>query len=131
MTLVIWREDEQRRAYDFQIVHKSVDGRNCDPGDQAGYEDSLEVSNFLGHNGASELLSMLSRGPIAGAAESALEVANFDQFVDLFRRLQTPWYEEARSRFSDDDVQAAFAGSNETQPYRPESLEAIVNRTSY
>lgn len=126
MSLVVWREDEQGRGYDYQIVHKNTDGRKCDPGDQGGFEDSLEVSNFLGPNGASELLAMLSNGPIANSAQGMPEVANFDQFVDLFRRLQTPWYEEARSRFAEDDIQEDFGSASPAYPYHPDNLERIA-----
>jgi hypothetical protein len=128
-SLLVWRRDADGKRVDFKIVHKSIDGRTCDPGDRAGYRNSVELHNLLGPEGQAHLLSMVSAGPFHGPGETPPDIADFDQWVDVFRRLQTPWYEEARSRFDDDDVQAAFAGSNETQPYRPESLEAIANRT--
>jgi hypothetical protein len=50
-------------------------------------------------------------------------------FVDLFRRAQTPWYEEARTRFQDSRVLEWFGGNNEHAPYIPKTLEEIAKDT--
>src|SRR5689334_15320592 len=48
--LVTWR-NEGRRAYDFRIVHKNMDGRRCDPGAERGFQQSTNLSSFLGIEG--------------------------------------------------------------------------------
>lgn len=53
------------------------------------------------------LLSWLSHGPLVGPSETMPEVHDFDEYVNLVRRLHTPYYEEARGRFSDDDMTLA------------------------
>ncbi|MEE3918211.1 hypothetical protein V2I01_04940 [Micromonospora sp. BRA006-A] len=51
MSLVMWRREDGKFT-DFLIVHKSTDGRSCDPGSRAGYQESVELSNFLGDTGS-------------------------------------------------------------------------------
>lgn len=126
MALVTWRRDDEDRRIDFLVVHKSVDGRRCDPGDQVGFVESIEISHFLGEDGQAALLSLLSPGPMIGSASTPPAIADFDQYVGLFRRLQTPWYEKARGHFGDEQVQVALAGANEYVPYRPSTLKAIA-----
>lgn len=127
--LLTWREYDDMRAYDFVIVHKNFEGRTCDPGFERGYSSSVAISSGLGNEGQAYLLSMLSLGPIKGESDARCAVADFDQYVDVFRRLQTPWYEEARGRWADDDVQHWLGDANEVYPYVPDVLERIANRT--
>ncbi|KOX14987.1 hypothetical protein ADK66_03025 [Micromonospora sp. NRRL B-16802] len=121
MALVVWRSENQKRE-GFLIVHKSVDGRDCDPGSPAGYRESLELSNFLGGTGASMMLSWLSMGPVRGVPDTN-RVADLDEFVDLFRRVQVPWYEQARSRFQEEETQHWLSDANEYYPYLPDTLQ--------
>ncbi len=46
--------------------------------------------------------------------------------MDLFRRLQTPYYEEARRRFGKSEVRYQFSDSNEHYPYTQEVLQRIA-----
>jgi hypothetical protein len=57
--LVTWRE-EDRRGYDFRIVHKNMDGRCCDPGADAGFLLSTDLSSFLGADDLAYAMSLLS-----------------------------------------------------------------------
>ena len=54
-------------------------------------------------------------------------VADLDEFVDLVRRFQIPYYEEARRHFSDPEVLDEFAEANEVYPYKPKVLKGIVS----
>lgn len=123
MSLVVWRTANGKAA-DFRIVHKG----DCDPEAANGFIHNLELSSFLGADGATMLLSWLSLGPLRGAADDMPEVGDFDQYVDLFRRVQVPYYEEARSRFQDEDVRHWLGDANEYYPYMPDVLQRIVNR---
>lgn len=124
-SLVVWRLDDMGRGYDYRVVHKSIGGRECDPGNEAGFLHSLEISNFLGAEGVAHLLSYLSQGPILGG-ENSLRVGKMEQFVDLFRRMQTPYYEEARRHFACEEVTDQWSDANEVLPYVPESLNRIA-----
>src|SRR6266704_3749159 len=83
--LVVWPTDEQHCGHGFQLVHKSIDGRTCDPEARSGYVSSLELISFLGPDGVARLLSWLSTGPVWDEPGRVL-VKNFDEYVDLFRR---------------------------------------------
>lgn len=113
--------DPNRLLQDWKIVHKNT----CDPGASAGYVTSLDVERLVGPAGQAQLLSLLSAGPLMNSGPSN-RIGDFDAFVDVFRRLHTPFYEEARLQFSEPDVQHRFSDSNQYHPYIPEVLETIV-----
>lgn len=125
--IVVWRESHDGRAHhptDFRLVHKTGVRARCDP----GFTYSMEIADLLGPAGQSFLLSFLSSGPMAKSSTFA-KVDDLPAFVDLFRRLQTEWYEEARSRFTDPAVRAQFDDGNGFT-YRPEVLLGITTFTS-
>lgn len=122
--LVAWRDDEEGRAIVFMIVHKNIDGRSCDPGSEAGYRSSLDIAEFLGDVGQARLLAMLSVGRLLEG--NVPGVADLDAYVDLFRRVQTPWYEEARGHWDDEATTYWLDDANEVYPYTPDVLEKIA-----
>ncbi|MER7114138.1 hypothetical protein ABT332_06575 [Saccharomonospora azurea] len=133
--LVVWRSepyDQGDRDYDFKIVHKTIlsdpEPRLCDPGSKRGYSGNLDLTLFLGADGLALLLSWLSPGPMQGGT-NAPRVVNMDQFVDFVRRVQTPYYEEARTRFADDQTHHWLGDANEYAPYLPETLQKIADGT--
>jgi hypothetical protein len=123
---VVWRLlDRQARKFgDYRIIHQA----RCDPGSEGGYTHSLQLEMFLGEEGLAMLLSWLSHGPLVGPSDAMPEVHDFDEYVDLVRRLHTPYYEEARGRLGDEDVRDGFYGANTYVPYRPEALRSIAER---
>jgi hypothetical protein len=133
LALLIWRTDREAdgawRAYDFKIVHKNLDGRQCDPGAGSGYRSNLELDNYLGPDGVAWLLSMLSKGPLLGGGGCEIQPQDMDDFVDLFRRLQVPHYEEARRNFDTEHTREWLSDANEVLPYIPDTLERIANQT--
>lgn len=116
-----WKTGDNLHSHDFKIIHKI----NCDLDD---HPVSVPLRNFIGADGLSCLLSHLSLGPImlAHGIESHCDASNIDEFVDLIRRLQTPYYEEARRKFQNQKVMADFSASTEMYPYLPDILEWIV-----
>lgn len=119
---VIWRKDSSDKLCNFKIVHKksrSEDG--CD--DNITYPFSLDLANFLGVNGLSALTSMLSSG-IYNIYD--LKKIELNSFVDLFRRCQVPYYEEARKYFSTIETKEFLGNDNETHPYYPDVLKKII-----
>jgi len=130
-SLLTWDTDDTGRATEFRIVHKSMGGRQCDPyrAPSPRFTSSNELSNYVGADGLAALLSFLSAGPLIGKTASFPRVADFDQFVDVVRRLQTPWYEEARSHFAEEEVRDALEDASETLPYLSDVLRRIVTGT--
>ena len=118
---VIWKSDPNLLSHAFKVIHK----RKCDLKD---HHSSAALSDFLGEKGLSYLLSKLSLGPIkkSQGQPSACQVADMDEFVDFFRRVQTPFYEQARIKFGDEQVKEDFSDSNELYPYLPEILKGIA-----
>lgn len=126
--LVTWRTDDDSRGYDFRIVHKNMDGHHCDPGAERGFMLHTELSSFLGDEGLAYALSLLSPGPIMGDAD--VKVVDFNGFVDLVRRTQTPWYEQARSYWETEHTHHWLGDANQVYPYHPDVLERSPNRHS-
>jgi hypothetical protein len=113
--------------HDFLIVHKGYQGDGgCDPGNRAGYTYSLDIETYLGLEGQAWLLALLSAGPLLGGGSRA-RVRDLNEYVDLFRRLQTPHYEEARRRFGDPEVRDWFSDANEVLPYTPDVLYRVAH----
>jgi hypothetical protein len=121
---VVWRLINDKYG-GFMIVHQD----RCDPGSGQGYTHSLALEDFLGAKGLARLLAWLSLGPLRGPSDDRPRVHDLDEYVDLVRRVQTPYYEEARHRFADEDVQYNLGDANEYAPYLPEVLKGIVDKT--
>jgi len=119
-------KDDDRLLTGFLIVHKKVDGFTCDLGNENGYYYNVDLDTLLGQDGMAHLLGHLSAGPLI-AEEPVIRVADMDEFIDLFRRLQVPFYEQARTRFGDEDVTALYEGANEYYPYLPGELQKVAS----
>ena len=116
---VVWHSRYGKLA-DFKIIHTC----KCDANDHVS---SAELARFLGPEGLSYVLSLASAGPIRlnGGSESPRTPANLDEFVDFIRRVQVPYYEEARAKFDDQQVREDFSSASEFSPYRIETLRQI------
>ena len=121
---VVWKTDDSMREHSFHIIHQSI----CD--NDPSFHASLALTDFLGERGRQWLLSTLSVGVVKknlGQSSSPLPV-NMDEFVDFFRRVQTPYYEEARLKFNDRNVLEWFSDGNELTPYTKDALIRIINQ---
>jgi hypothetical protein len=121
---VIWSDDKNSHYADFKIIHQG----QCDKTPTSG---SMSVPEFLGDNGCSNLLSFLSKGLIRvnhTEVPSTISPANIDDFVDLFRRLQTPFYEEARIHFDNSELFQEFREENDRYVYSEKNLRQIIKR---
>jgi hypothetical protein len=75
------------------------------------------------------VLSFLSIGPIKGnlgQVQSRPGIKDFDEFVDFCRRVQVPYYEEARTKFNHPGLLEDFCDANEIYPYQVKILERIA-----
>jgi hypothetical protein len=122
---VISRVLDDDATAEYRIVHKNMGGRTCDPGAKGGFLHNMSLDTYLGPDGLAWILSELSLGPLR-EGQGQPRVDDVNQFVDFVRRVQTPWYEEARRRFGERSVQDALSDANEVLPYLPETLERIA-----
>lgn len=122
---VIWKDDDQDGPYDFKVIHHP----KCDH-HLPNYPLSRAVRDFLGVEGLTRMLSFLSGGPIRKKLSPGDKygVRDSDEFVDLVRRFQIPFYEEARVRFTDSDILEKTRDWNEYAPYRPDELKWIASK---
>ncbi|MFC0115663.1 hypothetical protein [Kibdelosporangium aridum] len=120
--IVTWRHDDDGCYLDFRIVHKNMNGLQCDPGSENGFIDSLEIVNFLGPAGLGELLSWISTSRAGGAR--ARGVVDLEAYGDLVRRLQLPFYEEARPFFGQST--RSWLAADGSDPDRPDTLKIIA-----
>lgn len=119
---VIWRKDDSDKFCDFKIVHKKTRSKGgCD--DNITYPFSLDLCDFLELDGLSRLTSMLSSG-IYNIYD--LRKIELNSFIDLFRRCQIPYYEEARKYFNTTETREFLGNDNEVHPYFPEVLKKII-----
>lgn len=122
---VIWKYDDKRRMCDIKIIHQ---GR-CD---QPQHPASMSLDRFLGIDGLNYLLAMIDIGPIKHrlGENSGQNFSDNEEFVDFIRRVQIPYYEEARRYFNEPTVLHLHEDGNELSPYLPESLQRIIEMCS-
>lgn len=118
---VAWKLDCDQRLHDFRIVHSK-----CDQSNQFPCWEPLK--NLLGTDGLSRLLSYISLGPFLSqpGTSSTPGPADKDKFVDLVRRIQLPYYEEARRYFSRKELVDRMIDDNEMSLYRVERLRETI-----
>jgi hypothetical protein len=118
---VIWETSHEMKEKSFKIIHQS----KCD---KKEFHGSLALQDFVGPEGITFLLSFMSIGPIKKylGQGSHCSIFDFDEFVDFFHRVQTPYYEEARRFFKNERLLDFFSDSNEVGPYLPDRLKKII-----
>ena len=86
------------------------------------------LGDFLDVPGIQTLLVNLSIGPILKKQGQGphCSMKDMDEFVDFFRRVQTPYYEEARRLFSNPSLLERYAGANEGLPYMEAQLKHMI-----
>ncbi|WP_313080458.1 hypothetical protein [Pulveribacter sp.] len=112
---VTWTDDE-KGIRDILVIHKG----QCDDGER---HLSSALVDFLGADGLARLTAMMSYGPLKN--NEACRIHNLAEFTDFMRRMQLPFYEEARPKFLNRSVVDDFHDANEIAPYLPETLKRI------
>lgn len=107
-------------VHGFEILHETcLTEPDAEP-------DAIRLSACLDRDGLSLLLSFLSAGP-GRPDEPGLVVSDLDEFVDVIRRLQVPFYEPARARFGEPEVCASLRGADRASPYQSPSLGRLTH----
>ena len=93
------------------------------------YSMPLPLESFLGDEGKVHFLSMIDPGP--DFREDYREhIADKRLLLETFRRLQLPYYEEARLYWDKAKADGYFDGANEIWTYLPRTLKNLVEEYS-
>ena len=123
---VEWLDSVERGTRDFHIVHNR---NGCFQHTDADDRSDMHLNYFLGPDGLQYLLAMLDVGRILDpSAERLPAITDLPSFVEVFRRLHIPYYEEARLYFGDALQDGHFARHNEVAIFLPETCKAIIER---
>ncbi|MFB6230476.1 MAG: hypothetical protein ABEL04_04895 [Salinibacter sp.] len=117
----IWKQDDDRRLHSFKIVHHP----DCLQDDHLL---STSLARMTGMLGMTKLLSYLSLGPYHNGEGGERKPRDFDEFVDFFRRLQVPYYEEARLYYDQEEALHMMGGANEYAPYLPRKMRRLIEK---
>lgn len=124
---VVWGENEDGMVDKFRIIHQNrhIDGKivgcDCD----RKYNLSMPLESFLGDEGKVQFLSIVDPGP-EFTSEYRDQIANKRLFLEVVRRLQIPYYEEARIYWNRARADGFFCGANEVWTYLPETLKCLI-----
>lgn len=129
---VVWKTDGDQKILDIRIIHKNnlVDGERvvgCDT--DRSYSLSVALESFLGDEGKVRLLSMFDPGP-EFCDEYVERIADIRMYLEVYRRLQIPYYEEARLYWDRARHDGFFAGANEVWTYLPRVLKSVIEEYS-
>jgi hypothetical protein len=117
---VVWKKDGLNNThFAYRIYHKVI----CDNDDSFNYSSSLE--DFLGEAGLAKLLTMIDAGKMHQPLYRE-QISNIRDFLEFFRRVQLPYYEEARLYWQDAIDDDYFADGNELWTYLPQNLKALI-----
>lgn len=120
---VEWRMRDLRTE-GFRVVHHS---NKCQ--DQVANAD-LPLEEFLGEHGLIVLLSLVDPGAHFVEEWKGPYVSNLREWVELVKRLQVPYYEEARQHFPEMSAEGFMSDTNEVALYLPDNLQVIIERYS-
>lgn len=126
-----WRQDERHKAFDFKIVHHVTYSPR---GPHGNCYQSNELHNhltrFVGEDGLPHLLCLLDEGVHIGLGpdcHSCPQVKDIGEWMELIRRLQVPYYEEARQYFDGACEDGHFDGEY-GNIFRPKELKYIIDK---
>ena len=123
--------DAEGKIDKIRILHKNNHVGNCKVGcdHDRRYSMSLPLESFLGDEGKVHFLSMIDPGP--DFREDYREhIADKRLLLETFRRLQLPYYEEARLYWDKAKADGYFDGANEIWTYLPRTLKSLVEEYS-
>ncbi len=110
------------KAHGFRIVHNS---NRCQY-PSSGRVHDIHLTHLLGPDGLAELLALVSPGGRTGNREDGVE--SLEEWSELVRRLQVPYYEEARQYWADAEADGYFTGTGKHAPYSHATLQDILTR---
>lgn len=132
---VHWRrerndDDPHGKVHDIRILHHmtaSPRGRpnGCYP---ERMELDMHLHHYLGPSGIVDLLSMMDVGTYHDPnGRDVGKVRDIRAWVEIFRRLHVPYYEQGRLFFDHGRRDGFLDGINEIALYLPRNLKALVD----
>lgn len=123
---VQWNKNDDLLIDDFVIVHH----RTASPLKESKnacykYDFDSNLESFLDYKGLVNLHSLVDPGPYH-MPECKIFVKDFRKWLDFYKRLQLPYYEEARLYWERAMHDGYFGDSNELYIYLPENLKAMI-----
>jgi hypothetical protein len=134
-----WIVDARERASGFRLVHEDRRSPRT-PGDApatstrcyryAGHprRHDLDLTQFLGADGLVEMLAFLDPGREHVPTFDGPRVRDVREFVEVFRRLHLPYYEEARLYWDRAHQDGFFGDMNEVLVFLPFTLKSLVEK---
>jgi hypothetical protein len=122
----------QEGPHGFRIVHvTSASPRESRGGECYKYSHSperqdLPLKNFLGADGLVQLLSKVDVGEFHDPDRRERPAKDLREWATLVRRLQLPYYEEARLYLDRADSDGYFDGANELYVYMSANLRRLI-----
>ncbi|HEX8983421.1 MAG TPA: hypothetical protein VF792_11655 [Ktedonobacterales bacterium] len=110
------------KAHGFRIVHNN---NRCQYPSSTRVHD-MSLSRLLGPDGLALLLALVAPGGRTGNREDGVE--SLEEWCELVRRLQIPYFEEARQYWSDAEADDYFTASDIRAPYSQAMLTAVLRR---
>lgn len=111
---------------DFRITHNAA---RCYKHTNAPDRADMHLKESLGAAGLQAFLSMLDVGPLLDPdGEHFPPLPERRSFVEAIRRLQIPYYEEARLYFNDAREDGYFMDNNEVAIHLPATCKRIIER---
>lgn len=126
-----WLEPTDLQDHSFRIVHHWTSSPRKDSGgcyQHQGDPDCRDahLHELLGPQGLVYLLSFLDPGPHHEPDYERPRIGDMRNFIEVFRRLHIPHYEEARLYWDRAYRAGWFDGANEVYMYQPRMLERIA-----
>lgn len=128
---VVWGANHDGLIDKIRILHKNnhVNGKRTGCDLDRRFSMSLPLECFLGEEGKACFLSLIDPGPNF-VRDYRNRIADVRLFLEIFRRLQIPYYEEARLYWNKARADGFFDGANEVWTYLPQTLQRIVEEYS-
>jgi len=92
------------------------------------YNADSDLKSYLAVDGLARLLALVDPGEHKCDELKHPNTGNFRKWVDFVRRLQLPYYEEARLYWSEAEQDGFFDGAGETWPYLPRNLNYLIEK---
>lgn len=139
---VEWLHPLDGKAHGFRIIHHAPHsprrqddppsersrGGNCYRYTNAPGRMDISLDSYAGANGLPTLLRLVDIGPYHDENYSGPMARDLREWTELFRRLQLPYYEEARLYWQRALEDGYFDGANEVWIYLPDTLKRLIDR---
>ena len=130
---VEWKRDPQpgkRHRAAFRIVHHALHSPYRQQGNDCYYSRSsrggdIDLPHFLGADGLVALSAWIDVGEEKEPDYRGPSVGDLREWTVLLRRLQVPYYEEAR-QYLPRAIRDSFGEANEVAFYMPATLKSII-----